>query len=162
MRSLKLLLVCTAAFISVHQCKAAKPRQQVLTLNAELACADGDPHGSYALLFMDGVLVDSADAGSGGFTLDLPADKEAMLEVHKPGCVTKRIVLDTYNVARSQAISCSIVLFPTPPGAQEQATPVSRLSFDAGTGMLKVDHDFQVIGNAADPGTTQEFIAVGR
>lgn len=146
MRTLKLLLVSIAAFLAIGQCKAAQPRQQVFTLNAEVTSADGDPKGAYALLFIQGTLVDSTNAGDfGGFSLDLPVDSEAVLEVHKPGCVTKRVVIDARNNLRGQDVTCAIVLFPQPQDERmEYAGPVGRVSFDAATGEIRVVHDYRL------------------
>lgn len=162
MNSLKLILVSFAAFLSIDQCKAAKPRQQVLTLNAEVTCADGDPQGAYALLFIDGTLVDSTNAGRfGGFSLDLPTDRVALLEVHKPGSITKRVVIDTRNIGRSQQLTCAIMLFPQPVGERMDYTgPVGRVSFDA-SGEVNVEHDYQLTSHRVDT-ANEELIAVGR
>ena len=152
MKTLKLILVSLTAFMAIDHCKAAKPRQQVLTLNAEIASADGDPDGTYALLFIDGCLVDSTNAGAfGGFTLDVPLNTEAMLEVRKPGFITKRVVIDTYNITRSQDISCDIMLFPQPQGERMDYTaPVGRVSFAAATGAMIVEHDYQLVSQRTD------------
>jgi len=160
MKSLKLVLVSLAAFSAIDHCKAAKPRQQVLTLQAEVSVADGDPKGSYALLFIHGQLVDSTSQ-TGRCSLDLPLGTEATLEIHKPGYVSKRVVIDASKISRSQAISCAIMLFPQPEGEHMDYTgPVGRISFDA-TGELRVEHDYQLTSQRI--GTpTGEFIAVGR
>jgi hypothetical protein len=162
MNSIQLILVSIAAFLCIDQCKAAKPRQQVLTLNAEVTSADGDPQGAYALLFIDGVLVDSTNAGRfGGFSLDLPVDKEALLEVHKPGSISKRVVIDTRNIARSQNLTCAIMLFPQPLGERMDYTgPVGRVSFDA-SGAVKVEHDYQLTSQRIDT-PNEELIAADR
>ncbi len=163
MRTLKLILVSLAAFLAIQHCKAAKPRQQVLTLNAEVASADGDPEGAYALLFIDGGLVDSTNAGDfGGFSLDLPMDKEAMLEVHKPGSITKRVLIDTRNMGRTRSVTCAIMLFPQPQGERMDYTgPVGRVSFLPGSGEVQVEYDYQLISQRIDP-TNEELTAVGR
>jgi hypothetical protein len=162
MRSLKLVLVSLAAFLAIHECKAAKPRQQLLTLNAEVTSADGDPNGSYALLFIDGHLVDSTSTGDDGLTLDLPLGTEAMLEVRKPGFVTKRLVIDTYNISRSQNISCGIMLFPQPQGERMDYTgPVGRISFVPESGEMKVEHDYQLVSQCIDE-APEQLIAVGQ
>ena len=78
MKFMKLVLVSLAAFLAIDHCKAARPRQQVLTLHADITSADGDPEGSYALLFIGGQLVDSASA-AGELILYLPLCTEALL-----------------------------------------------------------------------------------
>ena len=163
MRTLKLILVSLAAFLAIQHCKAAKPRQQVLTLNAEITSADGDPEGAYALLFIDGTLVDSTNAGDfGGFSLDLPMDKQAMLEVHKPGSITKRVVIDTRNIGRTQRITCAIMLFPQPQGERMDYTgPVGRVSFLPGSGEIQVEYDYKLVSQRIEP-TNEELTAVGR
>jgi hypothetical protein len=163
MHSLKLILISLAAFMAIGQCKAAKPRQQVLTLNAEITSADGDPEGAYALLFIGGQLVDSTNAGGmGGFTLDLPLGIEALLEVRKPGAITKRVLIDTRNIVRSQRMECGIMLFPQPEGERMDYTaPVGRVSFEPGTGEMRVEHDYKLVSQRVDT-MCKELIADGR
>ncbi len=161
MTSFKLLLVSLAAFLAIDHCKAARPRQQVLTLHAEVACADGDPTGAYALLYIGEQLVDSTDSQD-GFTLDLPLGTEAVLEVRKPGCITKRLVISSYNIHRSQSISCGILLFPQPEGERITYTgPVGRISFAPESGAMQVEHDYQLISQRTDA-VGEQLIAVGQ
>lgn len=160
MRSLKLVLVSLATFLAIDHCKAARPRQQVLTLHADITCADGDPAGSYALLFIGGQLVDSASA-AGELTLDLPLGTEATLEVRKPGFITKRLVIESYNITRSQDVSCGILLFPQPQGERMDYTgPVGRISFAPESGEMRVEHDYKLVSQRTDT-APEELIAVG-
>ena len=161
MKSMKLVLVSLAAFLAIDHCKAAHPRQQVLTLHADITCADGDPEGSYALLFIGGQLVDSASA-EGELVLDLPLGTEALLEVRKPGFITKRLVIDTDNISRSQRIACGILLFPQPQGERIDYTgPVGRIRFAPQSGEMKVEHDYQLVSQRIEP-AEKELIAGGR
>lgn len=161
MKSLKLVLVSLAAFLAIEHCKAARPRQQVITLHADITCADGDPDGSYALLFIGGQLVDSASA-AGDFIVDLPVGTEATLEVRKPGFITKRLVIDTHNITRSQSIACDILLFPQPQGERMDYTgPVGRIRFAPESGEMKVEHDYQLVSQRTDT-AREELIAGGR
>ncbi len=161
MKSLKLVLVSFAAYLAIDHCKAARPRQQVLTLHADITSADGDPNGSYALLFIGGQLVDSAST-AGELTLDLPLGTEAALEVHKPGFITKRVVIETCNVSRSQSISCGIMLFPQPEGERMDYTgPIGRISFAPESGEMQVEHNYKLVSQRTDT-VTGELIAVGR
>lgn len=158
MKSLKLVLVSLAA---IEHCKAARPRQQVRTLHADITCADGDPEGSYALLFIGGQLVDSANAAD-GFIVDLPVGTEATLEARKPGSITKRLVIDTDNITCSQSIACDILLFPQPQGERmDYSVPVGRISFAPESGEMKVEHDYQLVSQGADT-ALEELTAVGR
>lgn len=161
MKSLKLVLVSLAAFLAIDHCKAARPRQQVITLHADITCADGDPNGSYALLFIGGQLVDSASA-EGELVLDLPLGTEALLEVRKPGFITKRLVIETFNITRSQSIACGILLFPQPEGERMDYTgPVGRISFAPASGEMNVEHDYQLVSQRTDT-AREDLIAVGR
>ena len=161
MKILKLVLVSLAAFLAIDHCKAAQPRQQVLTLHADITCADGNPNGSYALLYISGQLVDSASTAD-GLTLDLPLDTEATLEVHKPGFITKRLVIDSYNITRSQSIECGIALFPQPQGEHMDYTaPVGRISFAPEGGDRQVEHDYKLVSHRTDT-VAEQLIAVGR
>ena len=161
MKYMKLVLVSLAAFLAIDHCKAARPRQQVLTLHADITSADGDPNGSYALLFIGGQLVDSASTAD-GLTLDLPLGTEATLEVHKPGFITKRVVIETFNISRSQSISCGIMLFPQPQGERMDYTgPVGRISFAPESGEMQVEHDYKLVSQRTDT-ATEQLIAVGR
>ena len=161
MKSLKLILVSLAAFLAIDHCKAARPRQQVLTLHADITSADGDPEGSYALLFIGGQLVDSASA-AGELILDLPLGTEALLEVRKPGFITKRLVIDSYNITRSQTIECGIMLFPQPQGERMDYTgPVGRISFAPESGEMQVEHDYQLVSQRIDT-APEQLIAVGQ
>lgn len=161
MNSLKLILVSLAAFLCIDQCKAAKPRQQVLTLNAEVTCADGDPGDAYALLYINGQLADSAEVRYGGFTLDLPLGTSALLEVHRPGSITKRVVIDAQNLVRAQDIACDFLLFPQPEGERMDYTaPVGRISFDA-SGEMRVEHDYRLTSQRIHP-SNEGLTSVGR
>lgn len=161
MKSMKLVLVSLAAFLAIDHCKAARPRQQVLTLHADITCADGDPEGSYALLFIGGQLVDSASA-EGELLLDLPLGTEGLLEVRKPGFITKRLVIETFNITRSQSIACGILLFPQPQGERMDYTgPVGRIRFAPESGEMKVEHDYQLVSQRTDT-DPEQLIAVGR
>lgn len=161
MKSLKLVLVSLAAFLAIEHCKAARPRQQVITLHADITCADGDPEGSYALLFIGGQLVDSASAAD-GFIVDLPVGTEATLEVRKPGFITKRLVIDTDNITCSQSIACDILLFPQPQGERmDYNVPVGRITFAPESGEMKVEHDYQLVSQRTDI-AREELTAVGQ
>ena len=154
MKTLNLVLVSLAAFMAIEHCKAAKPRELVLTLNAEVTCADGDPSGAYALLFIDGRLVDSTSVEDGGFTLDLPLGTEATLELHKPGFVSKSVIIGSQNLAAPKDISCDFLLFPQPQGERLDYTrPVGRITFDATSGEMQVEHDYQLSSSCVEEAT---------
>ncbi len=147
MNSCRQLLISLAVILAVGEGKAAMPRENRLTLNAEVASATGGLSGAHALLYIGGQLVDSTSVEDGGFTLDLPAGTEAVLEVRMPGHVTKRVVLETAGLTRTQHFTCDILLFP---GAS-RAERAGRITCDPATGALMVLREDDTIGRAATP-----------
>ena len=151
MNTLRLSLITLAATVAILNCKAAKPRDgQMITVQGQVSCSDGDPNAAYVLLFVDECLVDSASVDrDGGFVADLPVNIVYTLEVHKPGFTTKRVEMDTRNALANPAyarwnrdLNVEILLFPRPAGeAADHCAPAGRFSFDGTTGELKVEHE---------------------
>lgn len=138
--------------MATDHCMATTPRQPVVTLKAEVTSPDGDPREAYALLYVNGSLVDSSGANRRGrFSVDLPLNTVATLEVRMPDAVTKRLLIDTRNTIRSQDISFKLMLFRQPPGEwMEYLVPVVQIGFTGDTGEMKVHYDYQLVSRRTD------------
>lgn len=144
MQRLFALLVIIAASLAIQQAKAANPPRLVkLTLEAQVSVPSGDPLGSFARLYMAGQLVDSTGVDAEGrFTLDIPADMVATLEVGKPGHQVKHIAIDTHHLrAFPRGFSLDTVMeaeVRLEEGQQQPHTEAGRIAFNAEDGTLSV------------------------
>lgn len=95
--------------------------------------------------------------GTGRFDVALPVGGKAVLRFHKPGHLTKEVVVDTRNLDGPgqfhyvpRKVKFGVVLEPNPEQHQVSASyngPVGSIDFLRGTGLMKVLHHENKVTN---------------
>ncbi len=154
------LLTALAALLSLSLFAAppGSKRMQEMLVTGWLIVDDGTVADVDLVVEIDGERCHIARVlGSGRFDVALPVGGKAVLRFHKPGHLTKEVVVDTRNLDGPgnfhhlpRKVRFGVVLEPHPEQLQHTTSyegPVGSIDFLRGTGLMKVVHNENKVTN---------------